>query len=603
MDVQRRNAGLLAPALVMLGLATAGAQETLEPVVVTATRTAETVDETLASVSVLTREEIERSPAEHLPELLGRVRGVDRSTQGGLGKVSSLFLRGTNSDHVLVLVDGMRLQSATTGQTALQHLPLSQIERIEVVRGPRSTLYGADAVGGVIQIFTRQSGGHVRLGGGSYDTYEASAGYGRQGEEGGFSINASGLTSGGFDAREPTTGPFGVDEPDDDGYDNLGVSLRGHRQLSQRLEVSGHLLRTQGNNEFDGVPNEADFVQQSLGVDLSLQASERWDSKLSLGQSLDDTENMTDGEDFSSFKTTQDIARWQNDLYLGAAHLLTLGLEYRNTQVDASTDFKENERDNKAAFIQHQWMGRRADLQWSLRLDDNEAFGEHTTGSIAWGYPVADGMRLTASFGTAFKAPTFNDLYFPDVGFFEGNPDLDPEESRTYELGLRGQGPVRWQLEAYRTEIDDLITFDGGAGTVRNIDSATIHGLEAGVSAGVGPWQGSLDVTLLDARDDETDNRLPRRAEETLNLTLRRTLGRWELGGSFIAQGGRFDDAANEVRLGGYGRLDLHARYQLAEHWHVKARLDNVFDKDYQTAATFNTVGRSAFAYLVYQGE
>lgn len=599
---------LLTPVLVPAQHASA---QTLETVIVTASRIAETADETLASVTVITREDIERRQAYSVPDLLRGVPGLTVANQGGRGRLSSVFLRGTNANHVLVLVDGIKVGSATAGTTAFQDIPIDQIERIEIVRGPRSSLYGSEAVGGVIQIFTRRGGGPLRprfsVGGGSYRTIEGSAGLSGGGDHGWFNAGIGGVDTRGFDAcRAEAATAFGgcfADEPDRDGHRNLSASLRAGYRFDNGLEIDAFGLLSRSDTEFDGTfQNESENRQQILGSTLRWSPLDPWDLTLDIGRSRDKSDNFKDGTFVSRFDTRRDSVALQNDIGLTLDHLLTLGIDYLQDRVDSSTDFAETSRDNTGVFGQYLGYFGDHDLQLALRHDDNQQFGGNSTGSAAWGYQVGGGLRLTLSYGTAFKAPTFNDLYFP--GF--GNPDLDPEESRSIEVGLAGTSDrVRWSVNAYRTRIDDLIAFDGTVGLPGNVDRAVIQGLEATVGTDLAGWEANASLTLLDPENrSDGPNRgkvLPRRPEQALRLDLDRDFGRYSLGGTVIAEGRRFDDLANNRRMSGFATVDLRGEYRLDRDWRLQARIENLFDKDYETSEFFNQPGRSAYLTLRYQ--
>lgn len=600
----------LAGALLLASLpAIANESQPLDAVVVTATRTAQTADDTLAAVTVITREEIERRQPRDLPQLLSGLPGVDFTVAGGAGKTASLYLRGTESGHVLLLVDGVRMGSATLGQVAWQFIPVDQIERIEVVRGPRSHLYGSDAIGGVVQIFTRRGSegfrAEARAGAGSHDTRNLSAGISGGADGTRWSLAAAHERTEGFDALKGA-------EPDRDGYRNTSLSARISHRFSGGAEVEAHLLRAGGKNDYDGSwTNENDFVEQSLGGKFAFSPLDRWRVSLSAGQSRDESKEYLDGAFRDRYETRRTQLGWQNDLTLSERALLTLGLDFLRDAVEGSTDYAEDRRDDRAGFVEYQYLGEGYDFVLGLRHDRYDGFGGHTTGSLDAGLDLPWGLRATAGYGTAFRAPTFNDLYYP----YSGNPDLDPEESATWELGLsHGSGAVAWSLRAYRTEVDNLIDWACAVNCddtdwlndiwqPSNLRRARIDGLEATARTRLGDWNAAAALTLLDAEDSDTGNELPRRAPRTLRLDLDRDLARWHLGGSFIAQSGRWDDRANTRRIAGYGRVDLHADYALARHWRLSGQVKNLFDQSYESAANYNTAGRELFLSVAYRTE
>jgi len=597
-------------ALLLLGSPSAFATD-MDPVIVTATRTALTADETLSSVTVITRKEIERQQAQSVQDLLRGIPGVDIANNGGPGKATWVFLRGTESDHVLVLIDGVKVGSATLGTTAFQDIPVEQIERIEIVRGPRSSLYGSEAIGGVIQIFTRKGGGALKpyfsIGGGRYQTYSSSAGVSGGGERGWFSLNASGLDTKGFNAcyGKPSPGGAGcfTTELDKDSYQNLSGSLRAGYRFDNGLELDVHALRAEGDSEFDGgFVNESESVQQVLGGTLRFSPLNIWHATLTAGRSQDESDNFKNGTFQSRFVTERDTLSLQNDIDIAVDHLLTIGVDYQDDSVDGTTAYAVTSRDNTGLFTQYQGQFGDHDLLLSMRRDNNEQFGNRNTGGAAWGYALSKGLRLSASYGTAFKAPTFNELYFP--GF--GNPDLRPEESDSFELGLAGRPAWgHWSLNAYETRVDDLIAFDSSIFAPANIDQARIRGLETVIGTRLGNWDLNTNLTLLDPKNRSgganDGNMLPRRARQSLRFDADRDFNQYRIGATLLIAGKRYDDLANTRRLGGYATLDLRAEYALAKDWRLQARIENLLDKDYETAAFYNQPGRSLFLTLRYQ--
>jgi len=604
---------LSATALLLLGSHSAFAVE-LNPVIVTATRTAQTADETLASVTVITRKDIERQQAQSVQDLLRGVPGVSITNNGGPGKATSVFLRGTESDHVLVMIDGVKVGSATLGTTAFQNIPIEQIERIEIVRGPRSSLYGSEAIGGVIQIFTRKGGGALKpffsVGGGSYRSYNASAGVSGGGERGWFSLSASGINTRGFNACDGKPSPGGAGcfttEPDKDGYRNLSGSLRAGYRFENGLEVDAHTLRTTGNTEFDGnLVNESESVQRVLGGTIRFSPVDIWQMTLAAGRSGDEYDTFKTGVFDSRFDTERDTLSFQNNIIISPEHLLTLGIDYQDDSIDNTNTFAVTSRNNKGLFTQYLGKFAAHDLQLSLRRDHNEQFGKRTTGGAAWGYALSKGLKFTASYGTAFKAPTFNELYFPGYG----NPSLGPEESRSVELGLSGKTTWgNWSLNTYETRIDNLIAFDASIFAPTNIDQARIRGLEAVLNTQLGGWDLNTNLTLLDPEnraagtpDANDGNTLPRRARQSLRFAADRTFGKYKFGATLLAAGKRYDNLSNSRELSSYATLGLRGEYALDKDWRVQARIENLFDKDYETAAFFNQPGRNLYLTLRYQ--
>jgi vitamin B12 transporter len=578
------------------------AADTIAPVTVTATRSAETADESLASVTVVDREEIERSQTASMGELLARQPGIEFTRNGGRGTSSSIFMRGTESDHVLVLIDGVEVGSATSGTASLEDLPLANVERIEIVRGPRSSLYGSRAIGGVIQIFTREGeGGHASVGAGTHDRRQGSAGYGARHGGTSFSINVSAEETDGIDARENDC-LFCANEPDDDGYENQSVNARLSQDITEAVAVSGRILATDSEVEYDGsFQNRTESEQRVYSGRFDARLTGNWSTRVQLSRSTDDSENFLDQQRANTFDTTRDALNWQNEVTLGASQIITLGVDAESTSIDSNLNYEVDERDTTGIYAQHQWTGRAWSTEFSLRGENYDDFEDPTTGSLALGYRFNDSVQAFASYGTAFRAPTFNELYFP--GF--GNPDLEPEESRTVEAGLRGRyQAMRWEATAYRTEIDELIdtvAAGGGLFAPENVDEARIQGLEFIVGVTTNEWDGNVTLDLKDAENTETGQELARRSEIGIKGGLTRDFGDWSIGSDVKVQGDRFDDAANTAPLDAYALIDLRASWDFARDWTARLKIANVGDTDYTLADTYNTLGRTALLEVAWR--
>ncbi|MDI5936046.1 TonB-dependent receptor domain-containing protein [Halomonas kalidii] len=563
----------------------------LNPLVVTATLAPRTADQSLASVTVLDEATLRRQDPTSLTDLFRGQPGVDVSTNGSFGKHSSVFIRGTNSDQNVLLIDGIRLRSATTGGAAWQFLDPRLFQRAEIVRGPRGSLYGADAVGGVVQLFTpegEEGGPHPRIsaGGGSFGSQRYSAGL--SGSSGGTRYSFAG-------SHFSTDGVPVVRDGDDKGYDNTTGLARLTHTFDGGAELGVLALRARGNTEFDG--GNTDYVQQVAGIYGEVPVTETWRSRLTLSESRDESDNF---QDFGTtvFDTRSKTARWENTLGLGP-HEVIAGAEYGEDRVSGTTAYDEDSRDNAALFAQGLLDFTPVTAQASMRYDDNEAFGEEITGSLALGYELDAHHTLRASYGTAFKAPSFNDLYFP--GF--GNPELEAETSETFEVGMRGQyRPLFWDLAAYQTDVDDLIAFteQGGLLAPFNVAEARIRGVELSAGAELDDWTLQAALTYTDPEDRETGNRLVRRAGQSLRLDVDRELGDWSLGGSWVVQNHRYNDADNEQRLPGFGLVNLRAGWQFAPLWSARLTVENALDREVVTARDFGgrdflDAGRAAF--------
>ncbi len=602
-----RAAAVIACAVVALPLAHAqsGAPTAaiVDPVFVTATRSPQPIAELLADVTVIEPAEIARSGAQSLAELLQRQPGIEIVQNGGAGSSSGVFLRGTNRGQTLVLVDGLRVASSSVGATTLETIPLAEIERIEILRGPASSIYGADAIGGVIQVFTRRGGSalgaNASVGYGTYSTTAVAGGVSGTLGPLRFAVQANGKRSDGFNAIVNSTN-FSAND-DRDGYKNDAYSASATLTWAPGQELVAQGMHSRLNSQFDGGPGADDRTITTLDA-YSLRSINKvnavWTSRLAAGRGIDDSLSKTGFGDFP-FKTTQTQYSWLNDLELPLG-LVTLGVERREERVDTDAGFEVTGRDTNAGFGIWQITRDGHALQANLRHDRISGFGGKTTGALAYGYRLSPAWRVTAGYGTAFKAPSFNDLYYP--GF--SNPNLASETSANLEGGVywsASLGEARLEARAitYRNRVRGLITFQCDAQfncAPQNTDRATLEGVTLGFDAA---WRDTTLKASLDQgspEDDRTGNLLPRRARTHGAVSVLQQWGAVQLGAEFVASSLRYDDAANLRRMGGYGILNLTAQWAMARGLSLFVRADNVFDKNYELAADFSTGGAQVFA-------
>lgn len=565
-------------------------------IIVTATRTAQSAEETLAPVTVISRQEIEQSRATTVMELLqSRSVGVDVTRNGGPGTSTSIFLRGTASDHVLVLIDGVKASSATSGTFNWNSLPPDQIERIEIVRGPNSTLYGSAAIGGIIQIFTRKSDvPYAQIGGGSYNTRKLSAGAGGELGQGSYHINLNTQASDGFSATNEKHSKY---DPDDDGYDNSSITAGFSLPLTENSELALDLAHSQGTTEYDDPPVEdakSDSANSNANLRLGMATTDSWYQKFSIGYSMDDLETKDNYP--ATITTRRSTFNWQNDIDISSSGLLTLGAEYEDEDAENTGSFDQR-IDNRALYGQYQWENPRVSWKLGLRSDDHSEYGQHNTGSLSVGVPVASG-RLIASYGTAFKAPSFNELYYP----FYGNPDLKPESSSTMELGYRWGD---FSASLFQTRIDDLIAYDNTIFLANNIDEATITGLELEYSHSWKDWGLRTGLTLQDPKDEEDDEQLIRRAREKLFINATHRFSKRADLNLEVSYTGKREDKygfpSSRVDLDAFTLVNLSGGYKLSSRWSLNGRIENLLDEDYELVYGYNTPGLSAYLNLRYQ--
>jgi vitamin B12 transporter len=573
------------------------AQEIEGELIVTATRKPALLKDVLPSSQIITQADIQRYQPRDLPSLLGRVSGVDFRDSGGRGSLSGVFIRGASPSQTIILIDGIRSASAAVGSTALELIPIESVERIEIVKGPLSGLYGADAVGGVIQIITKKGskqrlspGLHVRYG--TDDTQDYTADLSAGNEDGGFHVSFSYENAAGFDRTTIKTGG----NADRDSFDEFALNASGHYRLTDHLHAQVNVLRTDAYTEFDNLfgadrNHDSDTNIESNAVKLQYAASEALKLNFDVGYFRDESNIPVFG---SSITTRRMSYLFQADYQLHENHELTAGVEYYDDRVETLSAFSQTSRDNIGGFLQ--WQGRYGKLSavGSLRYDNNETYGDNTNGSIAVEYAFLANLAGVVSYGTAFRSPSFNDLFFP--GF--GNPNLSPEESETVEVSLKGQHlGARWRLSGYYTDVQDLIGFDPVSFTAMNTSEATLQGVEYEIAFNYAGWNINTNLNYLDARDDTTDEYLDDRAEFAANLQVYRGFGQLDVAFDLQAESGRHDRVGET--LDGFAIVGTTVNYRLNKKLRVSGRLDNLFNQSYTlnlaTAShSFRTYGRTA---------
>ena len=583
----------------LLGIASAASQaqgppqlpvsRNIDPVVVTALRglSAQT---TLRDATVITREELDAAGPLSLGEVLERHAGVELRATGGPGQPQGLFIRGAGTAQTLVLVDGLRIGSATIGATAIEHIPLDLIERIEVVKGPLSSLWGSEAMGGVVQIFTRGKGVPHLFAHGGYGTDSdgrVSAGITTI-DKGTAAVLTMGYRD--VDAPSATTErvPF-CHDPDRDRYDNAYANLRIAQRLWQGENVVFEAFGSRGRTHFDGCGTDDRNDQLLAGARLtsSAQFSPDWVSRLAFGQGRDEIEIF--GAFPDRFETRNDQASWINE-YTVRGGTIVGGLERVRQRVhSAATEFSQTERTTDSIFVgvTETWRGQRLEASW--RRDDDDAFGTRDTGSVGLGVDLPGGYRVSATFARGFRAPTFYDLYGPPSDFYQPNPALKPERNESWELGVKSPAntPFQWRMTAYDNRIEDLIAYVFP--TVENVNRARIRGLEA---VGEATWwniRWRASVTGQRPENEVTGARLQGRAEAFGTVSATRTWGPWTAGVNVHASGDRYDSPNEDPasRLGGYATVDARLVYRWPKQWTVELAAVNLGDKRYETSVGY----------------
>jgi len=566
----------------VLALPPAIASEPTLPSVVTAAKRPQAVDTALASVSVLTREDIERIQAQDTVTLLRHFAAVDLSRTGGPGSQTSVFLRGTNPNHVLVLIDGVRVASANTGGYAFEGLPVELIERIELVRGPLAALYGSDAIGGVIQIFTRSPATpSVEVGVARYDSFRLSASNGYRTERGGIGIVLSRRGSQGYSSQNVNGFSF---DPDRDASYVERALVTADTQANEQLNIRANALRSASDVEFDD--GRSQMVQRQFGMSAVYQNSESYAQTFRLGYAKEVIDTPVF---FQTFRTRRLQGDWQHDLILDGGKALTLGINTASEKGSAGGE----KRTLIAPFVRLAVPVNGHELQASVRADDDSQFGMNGSFSAAWGYQF-ESARLFANFGQGFRAPNLNELYSPGFGgLFAGNENLDPERSHSFEVGADQSfgAASKLRLRAFRTRITDLISFSGGeVFSAENIARAAIDGVELSVESSLFACKVSGDITLQNPRNLSNDQTLLRRPKRKIGAHANCDFDALNVSVDGFGYSAREDFAAT---LPGYGLADLSASYQIAPAWSVQAKLENLFDRKYELASGFNTPQRT----------
>ncbi|HJS92247.1 MAG TPA: TonB-dependent receptor [Steroidobacteraceae bacterium] len=608
-----------------LGSGPAAAQEGPD-ILVTASREPQSLDQVLWSSDVLTRADIEASQALSLEDLLAELPGVQLDNTGGLGKQTSLFVRGMNADQSLLLVNGVRVGSATNGLPPIELMPVGQIERIEIVRGPLSTLYGSDAMGAVIQIFTSDEARpgfslDASTSGGTYSTFEEAlrlhAGLGRAWLD----ASADVLHTAGFEACSGPAGSLPGDcfggAPDRDGYLNRSGSFAAGVQLAQGWTAGAESFLTSGHTDYDGTYSDStEFLERVSSAHLDGHIADGWGLHVSGGRDVDDANDFLSSAPVDRYETRRDSASLQVDGRIVKPLSLIAGSDWEGERIGASQTFggfsspitfTRSTRDSTGTFAElHGASGAVTELA-GARYEHNTQYGDHLTYDTGAGWHFRRHWRLTATWGTAFHAPTFNDLYYPSFPGFPppSNPNLLPETSRSIELGLAAHWrTLSGSLRAYQTDVAHLITYAPPDYTPYNLAAARIRGAELSGVWRHERWTISGELTALDPRDHSpatvaagsSGNLLPRRAQSSALLDLQRRLfGRIELSARGRWEGRRFDDLANTVPLGGYFLLDLLADARVGEGWSIEAHLKNALARRYYTAAAIDGPPQSAY--------
>ncbi|MBB5188071.1 vitamin B12 transporter [Zhongshania antarctica] len=593
----------------------------METTIVTATRTEQSIADSLAPVTVFERADIERIQPVDLQELLSRAVGVSFVRNGGRGANTSLFLRGNQSNHTLVLIDGVRIGSATLGSPSLTNLPPELIERVEIVRGSRSSLYGSEAIGGVVNIITRKYHDTdgvkpmLQLGIGTQGSSKALAAVSGGNNQTQFNLSALQENTDGIDNSESKSGVHG----DKDGFEQTAFNLTASHKINERASLFALYQNSRSESDYDTNCYGTPFAVYSCSpysvsevnvanIRGEFQLLQNWLLTLSAGESKDQSqikhhyiESGAVGVSGDNFDTTRKIYSLQNDWLLSDSHVLTVGFERLLDEVDSNLNYGEDSRANKAVFAQWQADLGIVDLAIGGRNDDNEQFGHYDTRNISVGVQVAQPIKIIASYGEGFNAPTFNDLYYP----FYGVATLAPETSVNRELELRGDHTRgAWSVSYFHNDVDQLIQYNPATFGPDQIKGAELKGLELSASTSLYQWNIEANATLLDATDTSTNKDLRRRASKQFNIDADRQWQHWGTSASLRFVGNRYEDTNNTDELGSYALVDSAVSYRFNEQLKLNLALKNIFDREYVTArgslGDYQPIGREAMLSITY---
>ena len=590
----------------------------LHETVVTATRNEQLLSAALPHTTVISREDIERSQATDLVTLLQREAGVQRTQNGGIGTTSSIFVRGAAALETLVLIDGIaQNKQDASGAVSLEHIMLDSIERVEIVRGNVSAIYGSGAIGGVIQIFTKtgsrapSAAVSLELGPRAFKKLSGSASASLGGTS--FSATLSRIKTDGFSALDPAQQPGA--NPDADGYANTSVNLSATHKLSKDHNFGLKLFKSTGEVAYDnafGAPTDVQNSTTRLNqvTVFTDNTFGNWRSRLSLSEQSDRSRFFDDGAfgSTATFVTRASVLNWVNTLALGNDWIVTGGLEQQRQRVETTTTSAfdaayDQKRNATAVFAGVEGKVGPGALQLNVRHDKVGELKE-STGYIGYGYPITEQLKLIASASTAFNAPPLGYLFAP--GF--GNPQLKPELARSKEVGLQYErGGHLLRATYFDTRIKDQLDFDQAASTFANISRTRNDGLELSYKGLVGQTDLRASLTLQDPVNEVTQQRLNRRASTLMSVGVSQPMGAFRVNADLQYSGERPDVYTDvntfqsvNTTLGSYTLVNLSGAYKLTPELTLKARLDNAFDRKYQTVYGYNQQPRSVYVGVTW---
>ncbi|MEI6895687.1 MAG: TonB-dependent receptor [Colwellia sp.] len=571
-----------------------------EIILITSNPYKQSTDEIMSTVSIISRADIERIQPKSVAELLKHTAGIDIASNGGPGQYTSVFVRGTSSTHTLFLVDGVRIDTVTgSGGASVSDIPTYQIERIEIVKGPRAAMYGSDAVGAVIQIFTRdlKSGEYqaaVEYGSNNY-IFAGVTGALSHGK-GSTTLSISKEKNDGYDV---TNNDFVVDD-DKDGYGRVNISIKGQQPLSDALNLSWVARYDDGDYDYDGnsqwtlTPLSQEYKKHLLSTSLNY-AQDAWSHDLNIAQYQEEQTRLGD------YPAVDETTRNQVD-YVGIyntadALSFNFGAQFYQDEYNGSNDsFNGESRDTSSAFAGALYNAGAFISEFSLRYNDVEDTGTETTYNVSLGYNISDSMFTSINYGTGFKAPTLYQLY----DSWSGNAELELETSESWEFILRGNVyGVTTELSYFNLSFDNLLDYNYVSSQYDNIADAEIKGVEFNISKHIKSLNLSANYSYTDTEDKTTGTQLSRRARHKANIEATYDWDKVTLTGAYQYQGTRFDAYSNSS-LSAYDTLNLGVNYQLNDAWKLQLKANNIFDTDYETAPGYVTPGAEYFLQVSF---
>lgn len=569
-----------------------------DPIVVTATRVPTRYNRLIPDVSVVDRTEMqEYGPQAPISDVLRNESGITVNTNGTMGTNTTVQIRGASNNQSILLIDGMRLSSVSNGGPSWAYIPMQQIGRMEIVRGPTSSSYGSEAIGGVIQLFTRKGQGPTKFyadaGYGTYGTSSETVGV--EGSEGGLSYSLYGGNT--HSLGLPTlTNPSTNFNPNSAAYVNSNASTRLAYTLAPGQEVGVSALYGNGYNNYTNGNGGMNYQTQLLSV-ISAYTQNKivddWQSLIRFGQSVDTSRNYyAGGTQNGSFRSAQTQAQWQNDINLPIGKGL-LAYEFLQQNLDSTQAYTVTSRNINT--VQAGWNGDVGNnlFQANVRNDSNSQFGSATTGSVGYGYFLMPSVRATAAWGTGFRAPTFNELYWSEPGLYgwNGNPNLQPERSQNSEGGIRfDNGVHRAGIIYHYNYVSNLI--QNTDFTAVNVSQAVLQGWSLTYGGKVYGVDVAASYDNQDTRDVQTGSFLPYRPANFGSLTISKKQDWWDFGGQMQVSGsqqsnpGNANPANNDITMGGYTLFNIFGSVNLIKDVSLFIRGNNIFNRQYSTNAS-----------------